>query len=550
MEVGDDMFLREEEESEGAGQELNENNENGMEEDITEGNSEVISNSESEVEQVDVEVSFVRTPVKQRKRDEGRRQHNNSNRSDSTEIKRLKKDYSDNKEYDDIEERSMLKFTKFLEKKGFITQSGGPRKDKRKKMKNGNTSHIPLSIQESNSETTIYQNAVPLESEVNQKNQERILALNHTNKRGSSSSEDGLIDTSDELINNEIGITCTKTGKEKKSELYQRFLDCRLKEQREHVSRKNRNDSRLHQPQPSTSRAVEDPRLDMEEKARQMIRQAEAAKATMYEVSGENNLFSGNELFHSVLVDEDYSIIGNHLDESTKQKIIEGAYVDFVKLIPRERINVTEDQKRMEIVVRNGQTFFQPVAERENVSINSINKWEQAFRVYSTIYAGHYPRRSTELLQYSHIIHYACQYYSWDNVYSYDKDFRLHMAKHPNHNWGIILQQAWSMRLQDKINNHIANRGYFNQTQFSGSGSISSKKCWKFNKGKCMYGFNCKFDHRCGVCNKFGHGAHNCRKGNGKGGDRYTEKHEKIGDKEVGEYYEKKFKKDFDKRKQ
>ena len=30
-------------------------------------------------------------------------------------------------------------------------------------------------------------------------------------------------------------------------------------------------------------------------------------------------------------------------------------------------------------------------------------------------------------------------------------DFHIHMAKHPSRSWGIILQQAWSMRLQDRI---------------------------------------------------------------------------------------------------
>ena len=30
-----------------------------------------------------------------------------------------------------------------------------------------------------------------------------------------------------------------------------------------------------------------------------------------------------------------------------------------------------------------------------------------------------------------------------------------------------------------------------------------------------MFGFNCKFDHKCGICEKTGHGAHICRKGTG-----------------------------------
>ena len=36
--------------------------------------------------------------------------------------------------------------------------------------------------------------------------------------------------------------------------------------------------------------------------------------------------------------------------------------------------------------------------------------------------------------------------------------------------------------------------------------------CYRFNMGKCTFGFNCNFDHRCAFCSKFGHGSHNCRR--------------------------------------
>ena len=76
------------------------------------------------------------------------------------------------------------------------------------------------------------------------------------------------------------------------------------------------------------------------------------------------------------------------------------------------------------------------------------------------------------------------------------------------------------MKLRERIqvlgNNANGNGG-------SGGPSLagkSKKLCWKYNRGNCTYGFSCKFDHRCGICNKFGHGAHNCRKGGKKIDDR------------------------------
>ena len=59
--------------------------------------------------------------------------------------------------------------------------------------------------------------------------------------------------------------------------------------------------------------------------------------------------------------------------------------------------------------------------------------------------------RAAELVQYNHIIHTAASTYIWDNVYVYDKEFRMHLANFPQRSWSIILQQAWAICLKDKI---------------------------------------------------------------------------------------------------
>ena len=127
-----------------------------------------------------------------------------------------------------------------------------------------------------------------------------------------------------------------------------------------------------------------------------------------------------NEYVHSAMVDENFLLVAAHVDEGTRKKITEGGYVDFAKLIPRDKV-LEEEDGQMQIVVKDGQTYFVPI--QESTAIKSYAKWEQAFRVFSDIYTRAHPHRSGELIQYNHIIHTISHTYVWDNVYKYDKEF-------------------------------------------------------------------------------------------------------------------------------
>ena len=188
-----------------------------------------------------------------------------------------------------------------------------------------------------------------------------------------------------------------------------------------------------------------------------------------------------------------------------------------MKLITKSRgFRLEEDQhQKIEIVTKNSMSFLLLVSERDLVTINSYGKWEQAFRVFSNILTSKYPEKSTELLQYNHTIHTASAAYVWDNVYSYDKEFRHHIAQHPYRSWNVILQQAWTMILRDRIRNENSffQRGHFNSKGGNSGNKRDKEPCRRFNRGHCTFGLSCKYDHRCSVpkCGKFGHGAHICR---------------------------------------
>ena len=255
-----------------------------------------------------------------------------------------------------------------------------------------------------------------------------------------------------------------------------------------------------------------------------MIREAETAKIQLLEMPGRKNSLMGTDFkckqdfVHIVMVDESFMLVAAHIDDNLKGKIENGNYVDFTRLLPRDRI-MDEQNQRLEWVQdrSGGGMFLQPATDKGNSGgITSFGKWEQAFRVFSDIYCRAHPDRGAELIQYNHIIGLAAMAYTWENVYTYDCHFRSHMSNNPNRSWAIILQQAWTMYLNDRTRN-----------QFGGRSDKKLKRdiCYRFNKGRCTYGSNCKFDHRCGVCSRYGHGTHNCRKLNG--GDR----RESLGDR-------------------
>ena len=61
----------------------------------------------------------------------------------------------------------------------------------------------------------------------------------------------------------------------------------------------------------------------------------------------------------SAVLDEDYLMVDNQVDEITRKKIINGEYVDFSKLMPRDKIFLEEDN-HMEMVNKGRGVLLDP----------------------------------------------------------------------------------------------------------------------------------------------------------------------------------------------
>ena len=376
---------------------------------------------------------------------------------------------------------------------------------------------------ESTSETTVYHNALNKLSETEViVDPEITFRINETNEKDqhcNSSSSEERIDTSDELMDVDID----------QNPLNERFIaDCEAEACRKKEDQPGHSAGRglvreaeahrawIYNTPGNAHNAPRDFAFD-----KQVYTHPEPQVGLMVQSDGWNENIQMNSqagvertppgfVHQSVSVDESYLVIGMHVDESTQEKIKKSEYVDFAKLISKEQ----GDENKMELIFKNGQTYFVPAVDRENLNvISSLFKWEQAFRIFSNIYPSVNPGRVTELIQYNHIICTAAGEYLWDNVYAYDKEFRKHIAKFPSHSWVLILQQAWTMILKDRISkgSGTGNRSSHSSGQNQHINKSDKDACKQFNKGICTNQLGCHYDHRCLTCGRFGHGAHICR---------------------------------------
>ena len=274
-----------------------------------------------------------------------------------------------------------------------------------------------------------------------------------------------------------------------------------------------------HQEMPSTS--------DGRGIASKMILDAEKFRGEINKPQGMKNLdqflFCGIRPVqeNEVIDDDEFFHVTCHIERGLMTKIQNGEFVELEKLLVKDRFKKRSSDDRLEFITHEGQTYLAPASDKDN-KIYGLHKWEQAFRVYATIYSKANPSRSAEIWQYIHTINMAAANYAWENVAYYDFTFRQMMSHNPNCSWAKIYSQLWNLvmctPLQKFSNNYSSggNRNYNNQNGQARSMSGGHNKkinhpCWKFNKNQpCSPG--CEYEHKCSYCGMFGHSVLDCNK--------------------------------------
>lgn len=244
------------------------------------------------------------------------------------------------------------------------------------------------------------------------------------------------------------------------------------------------------------------------ERADSVIRDLHMNKADLAKPSGECSEF----MLASLIRDFKHFHLTSHVDKKIKERVKEQDFtIDFRRLLPRSRSKIRYDE-RMQVVHDEGNTYFVPAGERDLKEILGYKTWETAFKVFMGLFNQHWPERMQELLQYSYVIQTASNNHPWESVYNYDIAFREIMTEQPNTHWGVISQQTWTLEFGENSVRHGVPQAAATQPQQGKGKKVGSNPCWRFNKGKCTFGENCEYDHRCSHCGKRGHGRHECFK--------------------------------------
>ena len=128
--------------------------------------------------------------------------------------------------------------------------------------------------------------------------------------------------------------------------------------------------------------------------------------------------------------------IASHLTKTTTTAITNGQYVDFATLLPIS--SLLEDALNSQLkrkVGEQGLTIPLPSASKRP-KITTINKWLDAFAIFSSVLVASYPSCATALIAYQQLIRDTARKFPGMSWYVYDVEFRRRASHNLSLNWG------------------------------------------------------------------------------------------------------------------
>ena len=153
---------------------------------------------------------------------------------------------------------------------------------------------------------------------------------------------------------------------------------------------------------------------NVKKRENELIIETERSKAKL-------NNPTGKIVEYHYTCDDEFFYLSLHVDKVLRDKIKNGEIdIDLSKLIIKRKLSC---DNKLEIVNKDGCSFFIPSSDKEIPNINCFQNGSRHFRVFSGIYTKDKSDRVHQLYQYADTISLAADNYVWDNVCTYDKLF-------------------------------------------------------------------------------------------------------------------------------
>ena len=197
--------------------------------------------------------------------------------------------------------------------------------------------------------------------------------------------------------------------------------------------------------------------------------------------------------------------IASHLTKTTTTAITNGEYVDFATLLPISSLLEDALNSQLKLTVgEQGLTIPLPSASKRP-KITTIDKWLDAFAIFSSVLVASYPSRATTLIAYQQLIRDAARKFPGMSWYVYDVKFRRRASHNLSLNWGerdvqLYLDTFTGLQTSGcrscSSSDHHADSCPLS-TPRSRSAPTQSDLCFNFNNGRPCARTPCPFKHRC-----------------------------------------------------
>ena len=206
--------------------------------------------------------------------------------------------------------------------------------------------------------------------------------------------------------------------------------------------------------------------------------------------------------------------VASHLSNSQIAAITNGEYVDLASLLPfssllRDRVN-----SNLKLQVGNEGLTIPLPSPAQRPKITSIDRWLDAFAIYSSVILHSFPSRGVDLISYQQLIRESARKFPGMAWYVYDVEFRRRASHNLSKKWGerdVQLYLDTFTGLPKSIlckscssSDHFTDACPLSPRSKDTPGPNHADLCYNFNKGVPCARTPCPYRHQCNKPGCFG----------------------------------------------